>query len=730
MLQIILLSITCFLNALLGIVVYSKNPKSTTNRLFFLMIGSFILWSVVNYMSVHPALLSQLVWIRMVLLCAAPLCLLVFLTFTVFPSQSFEGSSRVRKLALLYTLIVMGLTLTPLVFKNLIISSTGSANPQPGFGIVFFIILVIGLLGGGIWNLVTKFLHSTGNVRSQLRFVLVGLAGTFGLIFVTNLIFVVAFKNSSFIPLGSTYTLIFTGSLAYAIVKHRLFDIRRAATRSLAYVLTIGSLAAVYSITVFAITALVLNHNAVGRPAQIINTVMALGLAFSFQSIKRFFDKTSNRIFYKDAYNPQDFLDGLNRVLVTQVELKHLLSKSINVIETNLKCEGSAFVIEKTAYFPMRIVTNHNGKFNDRDIFSLRPQIQETHQKVIVSDYLEGKDVGLGKELNSKSIAVIVRLVPSLKRHTESVGEILLGPKKNGDPYTNEDIRLLQIIANELVVAIQNALRFEEIENFNVTLQAKVNVATLKLRKANERLKALDETKDDFISMASHQLRTPLTSIKGYISMIIEGDAGKLTKVQHDMLGQAFFSSQRMVYLIADLLNISRLKTGKFVIEPAPVNLATMVQQELVQLQETAASRDLTLSYHKPDDFPDVMLDETKTRQVIMNFVDNAIYYTPAGGHIEVQLVNTPMTIELRVVDDGIGVPKSEQPHLFTKFYRAGNARKARPDGTGLGLFMAKKVIIAEGGSLLFDSQEGKGSTFGFVFSKAKLAEAKPPAKT
>ena len=115
------------------------------------------------------------------------------------------------------------------------------------------------------------------------------------------------------------------------------------------------------------------------------------------------------------------------------------------------------------------------------------------------------------------------------------------------------------------------------------------------------------------------------------------------------------------------------------------------------------------------------MLDETKTRQVIMNFVDNAIYYTPAGGHIEVQLAETPTTIEFRVEDNGIGVPKSEQPHLFTKFYRAGNARKARPDGTGLGLFMAKKVIIAQGGSLIFESQEGKGSTFGFIFSKHKL---------
>jgi signal transduction histidine kinase len=301
---------------------------------------------------------------------------------------------------------------------------------------------------------------------------------------------------------------------------------------------------------------------------------------------------------------------------------------------------------------------------------------------------------------------------------------MVLGPKKSGNLYSSQDLKVLEIIANELVIAVQNALRFEEIENFNLTLQEKVDDATRKLRRANEKLKALDETKDDFISMASHQLRTPLTSVKGYISMVLEGDAGKLTRMQKEMLGQSFFSSQRMVYLIADLLNISRLKTGKFIIEPTKVNLAEVVQEELGQLEETAASRSLTLTYEKPKQFPDLMLDETKTRQVIMNFVDNAIYYTPTGGHITVHLINNPATVELRVEDDGIGVPKSEQPHLFTKFYRAGNARKARPDGTGLGLFMAKKVVVAQSGSVIFESQEGKGSTFGFIFSKSKLAAA------
>jgi signal transduction histidine kinase len=210
--------------------------------------------------------------------------------------------------------------------------------------------------------------------------------------------------------------------------------------------------------------------------------------------------------------------------------------------------------------------------------------------------------------------------------------------------------------------------------------------------------------------------------------MVLEGDAGKLTPAQKKLLTQSFFSAQRMVYLIADLLNVSRLKTGKFIVEATPVNLADVVGEELEQLKETAVARSLTLTYNKPKKFPEAMLDETKTRQVIMNFVDNAIYYTPTGGHIDVQLTETPTAIEFRVQDDGIGVPKREQPHLFTKFYRAGNARKARPDGTGLGLFMAKKVIVVQGGSLIFESKEGKGSTFGFVFSKHKLA-AQPPAK-
>ena len=326
-----------------------------------------------------------------------------------------------------------------------------------------------------------------------------------------------------------------------------------------------------------------------------------------------------------------------------------------------------------------------------------------------LAGFLGCKEAEVGhikQQLPLKSIYVV-----KLTARRRLIGLLVVGFLNPIVEMKQNDKQLIDRLSETIGITIDNKLLFEENQR-----------ALRQLKESNAKLKALDEAKDDFISMASHQLRTPLTSVKGYISMVLEGDSGKITPTQKQMLSQAFFSSQRMVYLIADLLNVSRLRTGKFTIEPSPVDLAQMVGEEIEQLIDIAKSRNLELQYDKPKRFSMLMLDEIKIRQVIMNFIDNAIYYTPAGGHIAVKLIEKPSSIELRVEDDGIGVPKSEQPHLFTKFYRAGNARKARPDGTGLGLFMAKKVIVGQGGAIIFESKEGKGSTFGFSLNKHKLA--------
>lgn len=356
-----------------------------------------------------------------------------------------------------------------------------------------------------------------------------------------------------------------------------------------------------------------------------------------------------------------------------------------------------------TGVMPSAALKTSDAWFTDKDkTIHLRVGKDLHHQKL-----------GLSHELVNhvfSNVPVKTIYLVKLSARKRLVGVMVIGFLGGNPSLSQEDIRLLERLSQAVGVALDSKLLFEE--NKRVAQQ---------LQKTNDKLRALDEAKDEFISMASHQLRTPLTSVKGYVSMVMEGDVGKISKQQRDLLSQAFASSQRMVYLIADLLNVSRLKTGKFVIENKPTQLAEVVAGEIDQLTENARSRQQELTYTKPKTFPPLMLDETKIRQVVMNFIDNALYYTPPGGHIRVTLEDTGKNVEFKVIDDGLGVPKAEQGHLFTKFFRADNARKARPDGTGLGLFMAKKVIVAQGGTIIFTSTEGKGSTFGFSFSKSKF---------
>jgi signal transduction histidine kinase len=604
-----------------------------------------------------------------------------------------------------------------------------SVTPVPSPFIGLFILHTIVSIGSGIFYLAKKYLRSQGMARNQFKFLILASSVLLVITPVTNFVVPNVFGNTFFTKLSPLYTLAFAGLIAYSMIKHRLLDFRLLVAKAFGYVLTIGLLAAVYTAAVFTVSSLLFSFEGITLTTQLLYTGSALLLGFTFQPMKKFFDKVSSRVFFQDSYDPQVFLDKLNRVLVSNIELEALLSKVAQMLNDTLKSEYTVFVIRETAYLDSRTIGSKNLALSKEEAQLLHSSVPTIRHRVIMADEMieSEENSELRKLLNNKNIAVLARLVTTLKYDVEGVGYLMLGPKKSGNTYTEQDTNLIRIIANELVIAIENALRFEEIEKFNATLQEKVDNATRQLRHTNDKLKQMDETKDEFISMASHQLRTPLTSVKGYLSMVLEGDAGDVPEMQQKLLNQAFVSSQRMVYLIADLLNVSRLRTGKFVIEAVQSNLAEVVEGEVSQLKETAAGRGLELTFDKPADFPVLYLDETKIRQVIMNFTDNAIYYTPRGGHITVKLEDKGESIEFTVNDQGMGVPKSEQPHLFSKFYRAENARKARPDGTGLGLFMAKKVIVAQGGSIIFHSQEGKGSTFGFAFPKAKLQL--PPAE-
>jgi signal transduction histidine kinase len=184
--------------------------------------------------------------------------------------------------------------------------------------------------------------------------------------------------------------------------------------------------------------------------------------------------------------------------------------------------------------------------------------------------------------------------------------------------------------------------------------------------------------------------------------------------MQSQFVGYGFDASQRMVNLISDLLNVSRLSAGRFIIQPTPTDFVKMVGDEVRQLRSHAETKKLSLIFEPPaEPWPLINVDDNKTRQVIMNFIDNAIFYTPSG-EVRVLLSRTPKSVHFEVHDTGIGVPRTAQAKLFSKFFRAENAQGVRPDGTGLGLYLAKRVVEDQGGTLIFSSTEGKGSIFGF----------------
>ena len=715
--------IACFLATLSllgGVLVMLRAGNKPENRVFFLITLLSATWSVIFASIELPESIDTVQFFNKMAYLSGLLLMLVATLFTYyFPTKQ---SLKSFKIYLLSVLPLIPLSLTESVAGTVQYSSNGFVFKYGEWAVLYVLAYLLGITLI-IYKSVISRKKLSIQARAQLDFIMFGYSISLLIgIFLSVILPIVQPQTAldDLAPGSLTFMILF---VSYAIVKHKLFDFRSVLVRALSYLLITGFILVAYSTGIFVLKRAIFPELSVSTGQFISNIAVSLILILTYPTVKKVFDRLTRKLFFRDRYDAQSFIDDLNQTLVTNVDLDSLLNKASAILENNLKASSCSFYIRDTSYFKSRMIGSYKNKINDTDMETLQNLTSKLHKKVHSTEYetQESNEFELNNVLKKYGIEIVARLVSTLEFEVKGIGYIFLAPKRNGSPYTNQDLKILEIIANELVIAVENVLRFEEIEQFNVTLQKKIDEATNELKRSNDKLKALDEAKDEFVSMASHQLRTPLTSIKGYISMVLEEDAGKINPTQKQMLGQAMFSSQRMVYLISDLLNVSRLKTGKFIIEAKPVYLPDLVESELSQLYDGANAKNITLSFDKPKKFTMMNLDDMKIRQVVMNFTDNAIYYTPNGGKITLALKDKKDSIEFTVKDTGIGVPKNEQHKLFAKFYRADNARKARPDGTGLGLFMAKKVIIAQGGSLLFSSKEGKGSTFGFSFPKDKL---------
>ncbi len=306
-----------------------------------------------------------------------------------------------------------------------------------------------------------------------------------------------------------------------------------------------------------------------------------------------------------------------------------------------------------------------------------------------------------------------VALIIPLNIKDETLGVIALGLKEAKDVYNSEDLRTLEIIASQAAFSIKNAELYEETRRFSKTLQKEVERQTAELKKAYEELKVLDRAKSEFISLASHQLRTPLTAIRGYVSMILEGSYGKLSKTASKPLNNVLGSSERLIRIVNDLLNISKIELGKMELNKASANIEELITTCYEEMKPTAEKKGLEIIWQKSKSrLPEIEIDKLKIGQVISNLIDNAIKYTQRGK-IEIKAEKTDSIIRVSIKDTGEGLTKDEIRMVFEGFTRGAAGIAYWIEGAGLGLYIAKKYIDLHNGKIWVESEgKGKGSAF------------------
>lgn len=515
---------------ILGFVLYFNNTKSITNRTFLYLSITIIFWSIFNYLVDQISLPNLTLWIlRLVMFFAVWFAFYLFKLAYVFPKEKYIFSNNYRWILVPIVIIISITTLTPLVFKEIIkISLDGKVEQVTnGFGIFTFASLVVFLLISSVFIFVKKTFSFTGQEKKQSRFVLIGFTITFFLLIIFNFIFPAFFDNSNYIKFGALFIFPFIAFTSYAILKHKLFDVKIIATATLAFALSI--------VTFFEII----------------------------------------------------FSEGFSQILF----------------------RSSVFILVL--------------------IFS---------------------------------------------------------------------VFLLKSVSKEVA-------QREQIQRLADNLE-----------KANVRLKELDRLKSEFVSFATHQIRAPLTAIKGYTSLIIEGSYGKISKEVKGAIDKIYQSSQSLVLVVEDYLNISRIEMGNmkydFAIKDFDKLLRQIAEELMPNIKKTGL--DFFLNIDESKEYKS-NIDEGKIKQVIINLIDNAIKYTKEGS-ITVSLSKNEERKKLLVTvsDTGIGISKETMPKLFSKFIRAKNSHEVNIHGTGLGLYIAKQMTEAhKSGKLWVESEgEGKGSKF------------------
>ncbi len=291
------------------------------------------------------------------------------------------------------------------------------------------------------------------------------------------------------------------------------------------------------------------------------------------------------------------------------------------------------------------------------------------------------------------------------------------------------DVELLDLLSGVIAAHLAHAAEYGE--------AARDAALLLREREHRQQLEELDRVRQEILSLVTHELQSPLTSIQGYVEALLDGSAGTLDDEQARLLGVVGRNAERLRSLVADLLTASRADQGRLGLDLRPVQLGPLVQARAEAIRPLADAQRLDLRVECDSGLPDVEADPDRIEQVLENLLSNAVKYTPAGGRVTLAASAGDGVLRLEVSDTGIGIPAGEQDRLFERFFRASSAAQARIPGIGLGLSITKALVEGHGGTIAVTSIPGSGSRFAVELPCAGArsgaavtpAPAAPPAR-